>query len=177
MTDFKEIFEGCPNYGISPSYFDASSDRGSLFYRHCDKIIESWSKKWHPPENRLKYESTFSMANWKALSAQEQEKHTLVRCHECCNKHQALQQSFPLKPCYSEEPLVAVNAQKLEKLGKKEATRTILAELNDLFSSKFERNFVDSLVAHGGERLQVILSLVSPLLSLSLPMRGGRGGP
>ena len=39
MTDFKEIFEGCPNYGISP-YFDASSDRGSLFNRHCDKIIE-----------------------------------------------------------------------------------------------------------------------------------------
>ena len=77
--------------------------------------------------------------------------------------------SFQLKPCYSEEPLVAVNAQKLEKLGKEEATRTILAELNDPFSSKFERNFVDSLVVHGGERLQVILFLVSPLLSLSLP--------
>ena len=44
------------------------------------------------------------MANWKALSAQEQEKHTLVRCHECCNKHQALQQSFPLKPSLVPRP-------------------------------------------------------------------------
>ena len=39
MTDFKKIFEGCPNNGISP-YFDASADQGSLFNHHCDKIIE-----------------------------------------------------------------------------------------------------------------------------------------
>jgi hypothetical protein len=136
ITGFQELFKDCPDYGIPPSYFDASSNRGSLFNRHCNKIVEGWSKKWHPSENRSKYESTFSMANWKALTAQDKQKHSLACRQECCNEHQILQQSFPLKPCYLEEPLVVVNAQKLEKLRKKEGTRTALAELNNSFSGK-----------------------------------------
>ena len=107
-----------------------------------DKVIEGWSKKWHPSENRLEYENTFSIANWKALTALEKQKHTLTCCQECCNEYQVLQQSFPLKPCYLEEPLVVVNKQKLQKLGKKEATRTALAELNDSFSGKFRALFL-----------------------------------
>ena len=113
------ITQGLPDYGISMSYFDASSNRGSLFNHHCDKVIEGWSKKWPPSENRLEYEKTFSIANWKALTALEKQKHTLAFCQECCNEYQVLQQSFPLKPCYLEEPLVVINKQKLEKLGKK----------------------------------------------------------
>ena len=31
MTGFQELFKNCPDYGISPSYFDVSSNRGSLF--------------------------------------------------------------------------------------------------------------------------------------------------
>ena len=155
MTGFQELFKDCPDYGVPLSYFDASSNRGSLFNRHCDKVIEGWSKKWHPSENRLEYEKTFSIANWKALTALEKQKHTLACCQECCNEYQVLQQSFPLKPCYLEEPLVVINKQKLEKLGKKEATRTALSELNDSFSGKFQSTFVDSLVTHGGQRLQV----------------------
>ena len=83
----------------------------------------------------------------------------------------SLQQSFPLKPCYLEEPLVVISKQKLEKFGKKEATRTALAKLNDSLSGKFQSTFVDSLVTRGGERLQVTLvSLsLSPSLSPSLP--------
>ena len=65
MTGFQELFKDCPDYGIPISYFDASSNRGSLFNRHCDKVIEGWSKKWHPSEHRLEYENTFSIANWK----------------------------------------------------------------------------------------------------------------
>ena len=105
MTAFQDLFKDCANYAIPLSYFDESFNRGSIFNRHCDKIIEGWNKKWHPPETRLQYESTFSMANWKALPAQEQQKHTLACCQECCNEHQVLQLSFPLKPCYLGKPL------------------------------------------------------------------------
>ena len=62
-TCFQELFKDCPDYGIPMSYFDASSNRGSLFNCHCDKVIEGWSKKWHPSENRFEYENTFSIAN------------------------------------------------------------------------------------------------------------------
>ena len=75
MTGFQELFKDCPDYGIPMSYFDASSNRSSLFNRHCDKVIEGWSKKWYPSENRLEYERTFSTANWKALTALEKQKH------------------------------------------------------------------------------------------------------
>lgn len=78
MSDFQNMFKDCPDYGIPP-YFDASSNWGSLFNCHCDKIIEGWSKKWHPPENIFKYETTFLMANWNALTTQKQQKHTLTR--------------------------------------------------------------------------------------------------
>ena len=89
----------------------------------------------------------FSIANWKALTSQGEQKHTLACCQECCNEYQVLQQSFPLKPCYLEEPLIVINKQ--------EATRTALSELNDSFSGKFQSTFVDSVVTHGGQRLQV----------------------
>ena len=119
-AEFQDVFKDCPSYGLPPSYFDDDARQVSPFNRHCDKIIASWNKKWHPPESRQKYESTFSIANWKALSVQVRQKHTLACCQECCSNHQDLQLSFPLKPCYEDTPLVSVNVQKLEKLGKKD---------------------------------------------------------
>lgn len=162
MTGFQDLFKDCPNYGIRPSYFEVKSTGISTFNCHCAEIIEGWNRKWHPSENRKQYESTFSVANWKALPLPKKQKHTLTCCQECCNEQQGLQQSFLLKPCYFDKPLVSVNVQKLEKLRKRKGTRNALADLNGSFNNAFERSFVDSLITHGGERLQVIS------LSLSL---------
>ena len=52
---------------------------------------------------------------------------------------------------------MSVNVEKLEKLGKKEGTRSSLTELNESFHGVFQKNFVQSLVSHGGERVQVII--------------------
>ena len=52
MLDFRDLFKDCPNYGLSSTYFeDTSNGRESTFDRHCDKIIESWKRKWHPQHN------------------------------------------------------------------------------------------------------------------------------
>lgn len=172
MLDFQDLFKDCPNYGLSSAYFeDTSKGRETTFNRHCDKIIESWSKKWHPPEKRSLY-STFAMSNWKALPMEKKLRHTLSCCQECYIKQGALQMCFPLKPHYTDKPIVSVNVEKLEELGKKEGTRTALTELNDSFNSAFQKTFVESLVSHGGEKLQVsrllFLSLSPPLPLLSL---------
>ena len=37
--------------------------------RDCTKILQAFNKKWHPKESRQQYEEVFSLANWKALSA------------------------------------------------------------------------------------------------------------
>ena len=104
-SDFQDLFKDCPHYGISQSYFKDNSGRPSLFNRHCDKIIRSWSKKWHPAEQRKKYESSFSISAWKTLSTVGQQKHTLACCQECCKKHEELQLGFPLKPNYKSESM------------------------------------------------------------------------
>ena len=68
MTEFHDLFKDCPNYGLSSTYFENTSKcRESTFDRHCETIIQSWRKKWHPPEKRSLYETTFSIENWKAL--------------------------------------------------------------------------------------------------------------
>ena len=176
MSEFQDLFGDCPNYGILPSHFiEQSSTHSPLFNRHCDKIIQGWNKNWHPPENRQTYEKTFSTRNWKALCVEDKRKHTLSCCRECCIAHQQLQASFPLKPCYSNEPLVSVNLQQLEELGKKKGTRTALATLNESFNKTFQTNFVDTLLAHGEERLQVLNRMhvhhpfPSPLISAPPP--------
>lgn len=121
MIEFRDLFKDCPNYGLSSAYFeDTTKGRESTFDRHCDKIIESWNKKWHPPEKRLLYSTTFAVSNWKALPIEKKVKHTLSCCQECYNEHDNLQMCFPLKPHYMDKPIVSVNVDKLEKLGKKE---------------------------------------------------------
>ena len=88
--------------------------------------------------NRQKYDSTFSISNWNALSVQVRQKHTLACCQDCCSNHQDLQLSFPLKPCFEDTPLVSVNVQKLEKLGKMAGTIIALTDLNSSFSDVFQ---------------------------------------
>ena len=158
MTEFHDLFKDCPNYGLSSTYFENTSKcRESTFDRHCETIIQSWRKKWHPPEKRSLYETTFSIENWKALPLDKKLKHTLSCCQECYNQQEDLQMCFPLKPHYTDKPIVSVNVEKLEKLGKKELTRSALTELNESFHGVFQKNFVQSLVSHGGERVQVII--------------------
>ena len=140
MCEFQDIFRDCPNYGLPPSHFiNKSSSRPPLFDRHCDSIIQGWNNKWHPPQSRKTYEQTFSISNWKSLCVEEKQKHTLSFCRECCIKQPDIQASFPLKPCYSIEPLVSVNLQQLEELGKKKGTRAAMVTLNESFSKTFQR--------------------------------------
>ena len=144
MLKFQDVFKNCPNYGLSSAYFeDTSKGRESTFDRHCDKINESWSKKWHPQEKRSLYSVTFAVSNWKALPMEKKLKHTLSCCQECYIEHGALQTCFPH---YMEQPIVSVNVEKLEKVGKKEGTRTALTELNDSFNCAFQKTSLPTLL-------------------------------
>lgn len=115
-SDFQALFTNCPNYSLSQCYFEANSDRPSLLSRHCDNIIQSWGKQWHPTDSRRKYENTFSVSNWKALPLADKQKHTLACCKQCSDKHLDLQQKFPLKPHHVNEAVVSINLEALRGL-------------------------------------------------------------
>ena len=60
---FKELYGGCTGFGFGTGYFDDEGKNGSMFNRDCTKILQAFTKKWQ------QYEEMFSLANWKALSA------------------------------------------------------------------------------------------------------------
>ena len=95
MVSFQNLFKDCPDYGIPPFYFDVNSNRVHCSTATVTKSLRVGVRNGTHPKM---YENTFSMANWTALPAQEQQKHTLACCQECCNEHQVLQQWDTSKP-------------------------------------------------------------------------------
>ena len=53
------------------------------------------------------------------------------------------------------EALFTVNPTVLKDLGKRDATREALSILNEEFTDTFDKTFVDTLITHGGQRIQV----------------------
>ena len=47
--------------------FECNSLNSSKFDRICDKILNIFLKKWHPPSARMEYQATFSTAKWNTL--------------------------------------------------------------------------------------------------------------
>ena len=151
--EYHTLFEDCPEYGFPSHYFEAQHN-GSLFERHCTKVISIWSKKWHPKEAREKYESTFSTDRWKAMITQEKQKHRLTNCIQCFKHHQEEQMSFPQGPYFDPEPVVTVNTSLLSSLGKKKGTTEALKHLDTAFHQLTGQTFVDALAKNSKVDLQ-----------------------
>jgi len=92
------------SYCIIPNtrwIFWKKSSRQSLFTRHCNKILDAFSRRWHPAEGHKDYLTTFSLSTWRALSDVEKTKHTLSNCSACAVHFKNLQEQFPMKPYYT----------------------------------------------------------------------------
>lgn len=84
-SKFKELYDGCSGFGFGMGYVDEGKN-GSMFDRDCTKILQAFNKKWHPKGKRQQYEAAFSLANWKALSADKKGYTTsLSVLHATCN--------------------------------------------------------------------------------------------
>ena len=80
------------------------NDRGknkSKFEYARQAILKTFTKKWYPQEAKQIYITTFSRANWKALSKGKKRKHTLSFCQECREKYYHLQKMFSCLPLFS----------------------------------------------------------------------------
>ena len=146
---FKELYDGCSGFGFRAGYFEESKN-GSLFSRGCTKILQAFNKRWHPKEAKKQYEDSFSLANWKALSTDKKKQHRLSKCTACYKQFHDLQMTFPQQPHYTES-ILSVNTNGLSALGKKQATRQALAEINTSFSTVFDTDFKELLVKHDRE--------------------------
>ena len=90
-----------PSMAYQMSNLMTGKKRASLSMHARQAILKAFTKKWYPQESKLAYITTFSRANWKALSKGEKQKYTLSSCQECREKHYHLQEVFPSTPIYS----------------------------------------------------------------------------
>ena len=105
---FVSLFSSVSTYGI-PEEYQISGSHNKIFNNCCEKILDYFSKKWHPSSKRLEYLSLFAADNWKQLAIREKEKHTLVFCVACFNNHHQLQECIPGKSVYiPPEPIISL---------------------------------------------------------------------
>ena len=83
---FLRLFSSA-TYNIPDQYQSGGSRQ---FDKHCDRILNHISSKWHPSAKRSEYLSMFSIENWKHLTSSDKGKHTLAFCAACYNDYQNL---------------------------------------------------------------------------------------
>lgn len=85
---------------------------------------------------------------------EEKRQHTLQNCRGCYTKFGEEQRLFPQGPHYVPDPIVSVDTKQLQSLGKKQATREALKEINSAFNETYNTTFTDSMVKHGQQGVQ-----------------------
>ena len=79
---------------------------------------------------------------------------TLKECKGCYKKFGEAQRLFPQGPHYEYNPIVSVDINQLQFLGKKQATRKALTEINAAFSETYNTTFTNSMVRYGQQGVQ-----------------------
>jgi len=153
--NFQQLFSDCPSFRMPNDYWEFTDPNHctSAFDRHCQYILNCFSKRWNPRLclSRKDYLKTFSTNNWKKMSLEEKQKHSLSKCNACAIEHSDLQNSFPGLPCYEpeiEQPkLIEINLPCSSTSGLKESdvTRQVLDELDNTYQSTFNRTFSESV--------------------------------
>ena len=144
--EFQNLFPTA-SFQIPKGYFERSSSRQPLFIRHCNKILDAFSRRWHPAESLKNYLTTFSLSTWRALSDVEKSKHTLSNCSACAVQFKNLQEQFPMKPYHTVTQIEDLySSSSTSKKSERETTRQVLQTVNNFHSMKFGTSIVESAI-------------------------------
>ena len=136
-------------------------------------ILRETVKKWNfrKSEEKKKFLSTFSSANWEKLSENRKKEHTFESCRACALRHADVQALFPvksklLKAKAKQNPVFTAD-QEVESLRRKNthhvkpthkeivnAAKHIVDKLTPVFESTYNKNFAEALSKVPGLDLQ-----------------------
>ena len=97
VRDYNGIFSGVPALQVTQKV------AATKFL----PILKLFNNKWHPQEMRNAYITTFSLDNWKELSEEEKNTHTIQKCVACSEKFAAYTAAFPTPKRRGKKPLVS----------------------------------------------------------------------
>ena len=86
MQEYQLIFKDTPSMTLSTT---AST---------VVKLLATFNSHWHLQEKKNDFLKTFSIAEWKKLTAVQQAGHTIKQCHTCQTQYQVLQHFLTNKP-------------------------------------------------------------------------------
>ena len=100
--------------------------------------------------SHTEYVKKFSTDNWKKISSEEKEFHSLSNCRQCATEHIDFQKSFPSLPIFemaeSQPNIIEINLPSTSGTSstRDEAvvTREVLATLDSSYQSEFNHSFV-----------------------------------
>ena len=134
-----------PTYQLDLSLFECNSLNSSKFDRIYDKILNIFSKKWHPTSACIEYQVTFSTAKWNTLSDEDKSKHTLSSCKACYHEHQRLQELFPAKPVFVLPIVTLPDQHDTSRKAEKQLAKRLLTEIDMQWEDRYEHSFIDML--------------------------------
>ena len=101
---FKLLFTDSLLVNIDSNYWAIDNPKKiSKFDRHCEYINNIFMKRWNGKFTRSDYLNKFSTDNWKKLSSEEIEFHSLSNCRQCATEHLDFQKCFPSLPIFEPE--------------------------------------------------------------------------
>ena len=135
---FTKTFD-LPSFSLTEEMFTPHNNYLAQFDRHCEEILNCFSKKWHPASKRLEYMDTFSISRWKELPDSDKRKHSVSCCRGCYDSHASLQNAFPGKPVYIHEPtrILSLPTAATER----DLARNVLSELNPAWENQIFPHF------------------------------------
>ena len=156
---FKLLFTDSLLVNIDSNYWAIDNPKKiSKFDRHCEYINNIFMKRWNGKFTRSDYLNKFSTDNWKKLSSEEIEFHSLSNCRQCATEHLDFQKCFPSLSIFepetaeSEPNIIEVNLPSTSSTrDESEVTREVLATLDNSYQSEFNHSFTESVVQHCGK--------------------------
>ena len=152
---FQKLFAYCSSFARPDEYWIDTVK--SNFNRHCDYILDCFTKKWNSNSTCVQYLETFSTKNWEAIPLEKKVSHSLTKCSSCAEQYLEIQRSFPAFPCYEPESLIEINlpsrssassSSNTATIKESVATRKVMAELNKSYELSFNHSSTESLLKH-----------------------------
>ena len=84
-SKFKKLFESCSSFTMPDEYLVINKNH-SLFHRHCNYLLDCFSRKWSTGL-RSQYLEKFSTQNWKDIPSEQKSSHSLKNCSACAKKY------------------------------------------------------------------------------------------
>ena len=120
MQEYESIFKDTPSMALSTKVSTVK------------RLLAKFNCHWHPQEKRNDFLETFSIAEWKKLTAVQQAEHTIKKCHTCQTQHQLLTSAFPHKVKQTREKKTTITLTSDDLKSRASLGRAVMSQLDTI---------------------------------------------